>query len=52
MGVAEGVLVILIGMGLLALLLDHQKVDRVAAYHDLPPAEVSALFGHRGLFRA
>lgn len=29
-----------------------EKVDRVAAYHDLPPAEVSALFGHRGLFRA
>ncbi|WP_410216841.1 class 1 fructose-bisphosphatase [Paracoccus sp. (in: a-proteobacteria)] len=28
------------------------KVDRVAAYHDLPEAEVSALFGHRGLFRA
>lgn len=27
------------------------KVDRVAAYHDLPEAEVSALFGHRGLFR-
>lgn len=29
-----------------------EKVDRVAAYHDLPEAEVSALFGHRGLFRA
>lgn len=28
------------------------KVDRVAAYHDLPEAEVSALFGNRGLFRA
>ncbi|MCF3974243.1 class 1 fructose-bisphosphatase [Paracoccus salsus] len=28
------------------------KVDRVAAYHDLPEAEVSALFGIRGLFRA
>ncbi|CAM3319611.1 class 1 fructose-bisphosphatase [Paracoccus nototheniae] len=28
------------------------KVDRVASYHDLPEAEVSALFGHRGLFRA
>ncbi|WP_246054858.1 fructose-bisphosphatase class I [Paracoccus gahaiensis] len=28
------------------------KVDRVAGYHDLPEAEVSALFGHRGLFRA
>nr|WP_111300088.1 class 1 fructose-bisphosphatase [Paracoccus saliphilus] len=28
------------------------KVDRVAAYHDLPEAEVAALFGHRGLFRA
>ncbi len=28
------------------------KVDRVAAYHDLPEAEVSALFGQRGLFRA
>lgn len=28
-----------------------RKVARVAAYHDLPPAEVSALFGHRGLFR-
>lgn len=29
-----------------------EKVDRVAAYHDLPEAEMSALFGHRGLFRA
>jgi fructose-1,6-bisphosphatase I len=29
-----------------------EKVDRVAAYHDLPDAEVSALFSHRGLFRA
>lgn len=28
------------------------KVDRVAAYHDLPETEVSALFGNRGLFRA
>ncbi|TGN61803.1 fructose-bisphosphatase class I, partial [Paracoccus liaowanqingii] len=28
------------------------KVERVAGYHDLPEAEVSALFGHRGLFRA
>ncbi|SFC66400.1 class 1 fructose-bisphosphatase [Tropicimonas isoalkanivorans] len=28
------------------------KVDRVAAYHDLPDHEVSALFGNRGLFRA
>lgn len=28
------------------------KVDRVAAYHDLPEPEVSALFGNRGLFRA
>ena len=28
------------------------KVDRVAAYHDLPEQEVSALFGSRGLFRA
>ncbi|EPX79488.1 class 1 fructose-bisphosphatase [Salipiger mucosus] len=27
------------------------KVDHVAAYHDLPEHEVSALFGHRGLFR-
>jgi fructose-1,6-bisphosphatase I len=29
-----------------------EKVDRVAAYHDLPDTEVSALFGSRGLFRA
>ncbi len=28
------------------------KVDRVAAYHDLPEQEVSALFGTRGLFTA
>lgn len=28
------------------------KVDRVAAYHDLPEQEISALFGTRGLFRA
>ncbi len=28
-----------------------EKVDRVAAYHDLPEAETSALFGKRGLFR-
>ncbi len=28
------------------------KVARVAAYHDLPDHEVSALFGTRGLFRA
>ncbi|MDJ0825458.1 MAG: class 1 fructose-bisphosphatase [Rhodobacter sp.] len=28
------------------------KVDRIAAYHDLPEDEVSALFGTRGLFRA
>lgn len=27
-------------------------VDRVATYHDLPPTEISALFGNRGLFRA
>jgi fructose-1,6-bisphosphatase I len=27
------------------------KVERVAAYHDLPEAETSALFGRRGLFR-
>ena len=27
------------------------KVDRVAAYFDLPEAETSALFGKRGLFR-
>ncbi len=29
-----------------------EKVDRVAAYQDLPREEVSALFGNRGLFRA
>lgn len=29
-----------------------EKVQRVAAYHDLPEEEVSALFGSRGLFRA
>lgn len=29
-----------------------EKVDRVIAYFDLPPAETSALFGQRGLFRA
>lgn len=28
------------------------KVARVAVYHDLPEPEISALFGHRGLFRA
>jgi len=28
------------------------KVARIAAYHELPETEVSALFGHRGLFRA
>ncbi|MBN8630944.1 MAG: class 1 fructose-bisphosphatase [Rhodobacterales bacterium] len=28
------------------------KVARVASYHDLPPAEASALFGKRGLFRS
>jgi fructose-1,6-bisphosphatase I len=28
------------------------KVARVAAYHDLPPSEVSPLFGQRGLFSA
>ncbi|SMG41266.1 class 1 fructose-bisphosphatase [Paracoccus sp. J56] len=28
------------------------KVTRIAVYHDLPEAEVSALFGQRGLFRA
>lgn len=28
-----------------------EKVARVAAYHDLPETEISALFGHRGLFR-
>jgi fructose-1,6-bisphosphatase I len=29
----------------------REKVDRVAAYYDLPEQEVSALFGARGLFR-
>ncbi|MTH76741.1 class 1 fructose-bisphosphatase [Paracoccus aestuariivivens] len=29
-----------------------EKVARIAAYHDLPDTEVSALFGNRGLFRA
>ncbi len=29
-----------------------EKVGRVAAYHDLPEGEVSALFGKRGLFRS
>lgn len=29
-----------------------EKVDRLAAYFDLPEQEVSALFGSRGLFRA
>ncbi len=29
-----------------------EKVDRITAYFDLPEAEVSALFGNRGLFRA
>lgn len=29
-----------------------EKVDRVAAYHDLPEQELSALFNTRGLFRA
>lgn len=28
------------------------KVDHLTSYHDLPEAEVSALFGNRGLFRA
>ncbi|WP_306755429.1 hypothetical protein [Paracoccus actinidiae] len=28
------------------------KVDRFATCHDLPDAEVSALFGHRGLLWA
>ena len=28
-----------------------EKVDQVATYHDLPEAEVSALFAERGLFR-
>lgn len=27
------------------------KVDQLAVYHDLPPAEASALFAERGLFR-
>jgi fructose-1,6-bisphosphatase I len=27
------------------------KVDRVAAYHDMPEPDVSPLFGRRGLFR-
>ena len=30
----------------------RDKVDRVAAYYDLPDEEVSALFGTRGLFRS
>ncbi|WP_428643992.1 class 1 fructose-bisphosphatase [Roseibium sp.] len=29
-----------------------EKVERVAAYYDLPEQETSALFGQRGLFRA
>jgi fructose-1,6-bisphosphatase I len=29
-----------------------EKVVRVAAYHELPEAETSALFGKRGLFRS
>ncbi len=29
-----------------------EKVNRIAAYYDLPDHEVSALFGQRGLFRA
>lgn len=29
-----------------------EKVARVAAYHDLPPSEISPLFGKRGLFSA
>ncbi|MFC2967459.1 class 1 fructose-bisphosphatase [Acidimangrovimonas pyrenivorans] len=29
-----------------------EKVARVAAYHDLPDHETSALFGNRGLFRS
>ena len=29
-----------------------EKVDRIAACHDLPDTKVSSLFGHRGLFRA
>ncbi|RDW13868.1 class 1 fructose-bisphosphatase [Paracoccus thiocyanatus] len=28
------------------------KVARIAAYHELPETEISALFGNRGLFRA
>ena len=28
------------------------KVARLAAYHDMPDAEVSPLFGQRGLFKA
>jgi fructose-1,6-bisphosphatase I len=28
-----------------------EKVDRVAAYHDMPDSEASPLFGRRGLFR-
>lgn len=28
-----------------------EKVDRVAAYHDLPEASTSAVFNERGLFR-
>ncbi|TFG87859.1 MAG: fructose-bisphosphatase class I [Hyphomicrobiales bacterium] len=28
-----------------------EKVDRVAAYHDMPDTDVSPLFGRRGLFR-
>jgi fructose-1,6-bisphosphatase I len=28
-----------------------EKVDRVAAYHDMPDSDVSPLFGRRGLFR-
>ncbi|RQP07076.1 MAG: class 1 fructose-bisphosphatase [Paracoccus sp. BP8] len=29
-----------------------EKVARIAAYHELPETEISALFGNRGLFRA
>jgi fructose-1,6-bisphosphatase I len=29
----------------------RQKVERIAAYHDLPDNEAAALFGARGLFR-
>ncbi|MDP4034439.1 MAG: class 1 fructose-bisphosphatase [Pseudorhodobacter sp.] len=29
-----------------------EKVARIAAYHDLPDTETSALFGNRGLFRS